>query len=488
MRQILRKILISVLLSFSAMSCVSGFAKAEKTGTSPDFSIINPADENIISYSRYRSEYSGVNRPDSEIKINAGDFVSDKFPVENINGRNAVVWKDSADNEITCIAEIPETGIYCLEISYFSFESGNGNIELSMSIDGEIPYNTASRLSLGRVWVNENDIYTDSRRNQIRPAQVQQEMWQKCFFGDSDGMTSEPLFFYLEKGTHEITFTSGRADFAIEYMIFRNPPEIPSYSDYRSEISSEDNASGIIRIEAESAVRKSDPVLAPASDNSSYLTSPSDPVKIVYNTLGGENWKKPLQWVSWEVTPEKSGFYRIGVKARQNQKRGFYSGRRIYIDGKIPCRELEYINFPYDTGWNLVVPQTENGDDIYIYLDSGRTHTITMECVTGETGKFISRLDDTVSELDDYYRRIVMITGTSPDKYTDYYIQEKIPELIEVFGNISGELRDIQNGIESLSGVSGSEASVLENTAVILEKCIKKPLKIPDYLSQIKDS
>lgn len=488
MGKIFRKIAAAVLSCTAALSCVSGFAGAEKTGTAPDFSIVDPADEDIISYSRYRSEYSGSKRPDSEIRINADDFISEGFPVENIDGRNALVWEDSGDSTITCRTEIPETGIYCLEISYFSFESGSGSIELSMSIDGGIPYDTASRLSLSRVWANEDDMRTDSRGNQIRPAQIQQEMWQKCFFGDSDGMTAEPLFFYLEKGTHEISFTAVRAEFAIEYMTFRNPPEIPSYSEYRAQIQAEDNASGVIRIEAENAVYKSDPSIALAADNSSYMTSPSDPVKIVYNTLGGGNWKKALQWASWEITPENSGWYRIGIKARQNQMRGFCSGRRIYIDGEIPCRELEQVNFFYDTDWNLVVPQTESGEDVYIYLEAGRTHTIAMECVIGETGEFLSRLSDTVSEINRYYRRIVMITGASPDRYTDYYVQEKIPELLDEFSRISAELREIQNGIESLSGTSGSEAAVLENMAVILEKCTKKPRKIPDYLSQIKDS
>ena len=110
-----------------------------------------------------------------------------------------------------------------------------------------------------------------------------------------------------------------------------------------------------------------------------------------------------------------------------------------------------------------------------------------MEAVAGEIGDYLRRLESTVKELNGYYRRVLMITGPSPDKYTDYYVHEKIPELTESFGSISAELKDIQIGIESLSGSRGTEASVLENMAVILDKCTEKPLKIPSYLSQIKD-
>ena len=81
-----------------------------------------------------------------------------------------------------------------------------------------------------------------------------------------------------------------------------------------------------------------------------------------------------------------------------------------------------------------------------------------------------------------------MITGPSPDQYTDYYVHEKIPELVSEFERISGELKQIQSDIEDLSGSSGSEASALENMTVILDKCTAKPLKIPSYLSQIKDN
>ena len=111
-----------------------------------------------------------------------------------------------------------------------------------------------------------------------------------------------------------------------------------------------------------------------------------------------------------------------------------------------------------------------------------------MECVPGEIGDSLRKLDDVVADLNTYYRKVLMITGPSPDQYTDYYVHEKIPELVSEFERISGELKQIQSDIEDLSGSSGSEASALENMTVILDKCTAKPLKIPSYLSQIKDN
>lgn len=494
------------------MTCLTGSAASAESSTDNEkfpyisdssyYYSIEPTDTEILSYSDYYDTYVSENRPDTEILIGGaehilaenGEFSTGSCGAEVDIRDNVLIWK-SCGGSLAYEINVPQTGIYCLGISYFPLESNNANIELSMKIDGKTPYDTASRLTLNRVWVNKNDIYTDSRGNQVRPSQIQKGMWQETVIGDVDGLFNEPLFFYLEKGTHEIRFSSERAEFAIEYLKFFNPKESPSYSEYKSSanasVSVENTASRLIRIEGESAEYKSDPTLCPTADNSSYLTSPSDPVKLVYNTLGGGNWKKALQTVTWTLSAEEvgeGGWFRLGIKSRQNQMRGFCSNRRIYIDGEVPCRELEQVRFFYDNDWNIVMPQTSNGEDIYIYLESGTEHTITMECVPGEIGNSLRRLDDAVTDLNTYYRKILMITGPSPDKYTDYYVHEKIPELVDEFSRISEQLKDIQKEIESLSGAVGSEAAILETVAVTLDKCVKKPLKIPSYLSHIRDN
>ncbi len=456
-----------------------------------------------ISYSNYYDLYSGEKHPEKEIIIRGIDCISAEngvFSTGSYGGSgdikdNVFIW-ESDSGKITYKINVPETGIYCLNISYFPIESKSRQIELDMKIDGSNPYDTASRIILNRVWINENDIYTDSRGNQVRPFQIQQGKWLNCTIGDPDGLFSEPLFFYLEQGSHEISFSSECACVAIENFKFYNPEEIRTYEEYKdsvvSEINIEKTDSNIFRIEGESAYYKSDSVLSPTYDNSSYLASPADPVKVVYNTIGGNSsWDKVLQSLEWVIPADdvgEGGWFRIGIKARQNQMRGFYSNRRIYIDDEIVCRELSQVKFFYDNDWNITVPTTEDGNEIYIYLEGGKSHTIKLECIAGEIGEYLRKLDDTVKNLNDYYNKIVMITGVYPDKYTDYYVHEKIPELIGEFERISQELKNIQSGIESLSNSSGSEASILESTAVILDKCIEKPLKIPKYLQQIKDS
>ncbi len=500
-------ILSCLMISGGCIGALPAYAEgstdsAAQSDLSSDYYNIEILDVEQLTYSDYFDMYSGENRPDTEIVVRGvdytsaenGSFATGSYGTDGDMRDDVLIW-DSSDGELSYEINVGETGIYCVNMSYFPMESNNTAIELSMEIDGEVPYDTASRITLNKVWINEKEIYKDSRGNQVRPAQVQSGKWCSSDFGDVDGLFNEPLFFYLEAGEHEITFSSEKANLAIESFRFYTPEELPTYEEYISSVGAsvtkEETASNIIRLEGENAEYKSDSTLYPTSDNSSYLVSPSDPTKVVYNTLGSGNWQKALQTVTWVIKAEdigSDGWYKIGIKSRQSQMRGFYSNRRIYIDDQVVCEEMDQVQFFYDTEWNVVSPKTDNGDYIYVYLTADKDHTIAMEAVPGEIGDSLRKLDSIVTELNTYYRKILMITGPTPDQYTDYYVHEKIPGLVDAFERLSGELKDVQAEIEGLSGTAGSEAAALERMTVILDKCVKKQLKIPDYLSQIKDN
>lgn len=455
------------------------------------------------TYSDYYDTYSGQTRPNAEILLNGADFQSAdcaQYEVGSYTGEedgstrdNALIW-NSADGSFTYTIQVPETGVYSIEATYCPLVSNTSEISFSLAIDGEIPYDTASRLTLNKVYRNREDMKEDSKGNQVRPTQVQTEMWRTCWIGDSDGLFNEPLLFYLEQGTHEITLSSQKAYFALESLRFAQPEEVPTYAEYVSStdatVSPEETPETLVRIEGENAVYKSDSVLYPTYDNSTSAVSPSDPKHMVYNTIGSGNWKKALQTITWQVdagTLSGDGWYKLGIKARQEEMRGFYSNRRIYIDGQVLCQEMDQVKFYYNTDFQMTNVQDSDGEDVYVYLTAGEDHTITMEAIPGEIGDSMRQLDAIVLDLNTYYRKIVMITGPEPDKYTDYYVHEKIPELVDEFSRMSAELKEIQGHIEELANSKGSEAASLEQMTVILDKCVADPLKIPNYLSQIKD-
>ncbi len=456
--------------------------------------------EQQMSYSDYYEQHAAQPRPNSVIWAYGSSFTEtdcEQYSIGAYTGQedgssrtDALIW-DSANGSFTYEIEVPETGIYCVEASYCPIASNTSNIEFSLAIDGEVPYDAASRIILNKVYRNEKPIEKDSSGDEVRPAQIQVEMWQTTDLRDSDGLFNEPIVFYLEKGRHTVTIDANKAFLALEYLKFYNPESYATYDAYKSsvdaKVSTEDTPSATVRIEGESAVYKSDSVLYPTYDNSNCGVSPADPRHMIYNTIGKGNWDKAQQTITWETTVPNDGWYKLGIKARQEEMRGFFSNRRIYIDGKVLCADMDQVRFYYDTDFRVTPVQTVDGEDLYIYLTAGEKHTITMEAVPGAIGAYMQELDDIVLDLNTYYRKIVMITGPEPDVYTDYYVHEKIPEIVDTFDRIAKELRSVQGEIESLANSKGSEAASLESMAIVLENCVDDPLKIPSYLSQIKD-
>jgi ABC-type glycerol-3-phosphate transport system substrate-binding protein len=251
----------------------------------------------------------------------------------------------------------------------------------------------------------------------------------------------------------------------------------------------------MITLEGELADEKSDRTLFPTSDMHSYVTScvnGASPTKTRYNTIGKESWTQSTQSATWNFTVAQDGWYKIGIRAKQDQMRGMYSNRRLYIDGEVPCAQADQIKFYYDSSWSVTVPSVSDSaegdeDPLYFYLEAG-DHTITLEAVPGEIGEIMGELDDITYEINNYYRKIRQITGPDPDEYNNYMIDKTIPEIIPDFTEYSAKLRELKNEIESLSNQGGSEAVTLEKMAISLDECIEKPDRIPEMMSTIKDN
>lgn len=457
--------------------------------------IDSTSSSDIISYTEYRKKYADADRPDiaddegyiyggkqTKFESSNGAEVSKK----SVDGKEALEWSNQ-EGTVSFPINVSKTGVYNIKVIYEILAGGATTAEFDLQIDGKTPYDTASRVTLDKRWVSETEIQQDYNGNDIRPGQIEQVCWQEKYLADVDGLYSDPLWFYIEKGKHTITLTSTKAKFAINSIKlyqYKAPEAYAVPSD--SELSQNKDAD-VIKLEGEEAAYKTDRVLYPTSDTDSYLTSPSDPNKTRYNTIGSATWTQATQAITWKLNVETSGYYKLGIRARQDQMRGFYSNRRILIDGVVPNKESDQVKFYYDTDWVVTTPEDADGNTIYYYLEAGE-HELTMEAVPGEIGEVMSDLDDVVYDITSYYRRIRQITGPSPDEYNNYMIDVAIPSVIPDFKDLAKTLRDKKAYIEDLTGTSGTEAITLEKMALVLDQCIERPDNIPSLLSQIKEN
>lgn len=471
-------------------------ATADDSATGDGSSAATTGTDSIrqTSYTNYVKKYADAARPDQTVEVLGKDYdpasVTDaQITVTTVDGENDVMQWANQEGSVSWTVNIPETGVYNIKMIYEALESNTNDVEFSLLIDGESPYATASRITLNKRWINESEIKQDSRQNDIRPGQISTPCWQETPLEDIDGLFNEPLEFYIEAGEHTITFESEKAEFAVKSFTFYQY-EAPAAYTAPSDSDLTQAQGQKITLEGETAAYKSSRTLYPTSDKSSYLTSSangSSPTKTRYNTIGSGSWTQSTQTVTWEFNVDKAGYYKIGIRGRQDQMRGMYSNRRLYVNGEVPCLEANQIKFYYDTDWSITTPKSENGDDLYFYLQAG-TNTISLEAVPGEIGEIMGDLDELVYNINSYYRQIRQITGPDPDEYNNYMIDTAIPSIIPDFKEYAQTLRDKKAEIEKLSGSGGTEAETLEKMAIVLDKCVKKPDLIPEMMSQIKDN
>ncbi|MDR0222770.1 MAG: extracellular solute-binding protein [Oscillospiraceae bacterium] len=460
-------------------------------------------------YQYYYEKHKGEPRPSEEIYIEAVDYDellpdSDFGEYPQVARRNhmsvndCLLWENDL-GRVNYVFDVKTSGIYNMEFYYHPISGGSISIDVGLLIDGEYPFSAAKNIELDRLWKNDGSISKDKNDNEILPLQVEFDTWMVYPVKDKEGLFNEPYFFYFEKGRHTLTVEGIKVKTVFKSITFKNYPELTPYSEVKpteeqinstpelNPIVPNEIGSSTILLEGQTPLYKSSSELVPTYDRATYLVSPSHPVKMRYNTMGSNGtWAKAGQSATWEFTVQNDGYYRFSARVKQNMMRGFYSNRRVLIDGEVPVAEFNCQQFKYSPRWyrqNLV---DENGDDIYIFLKSG-THRITLEAVPGEIGETMQRLEEIVYTLNYYYRRILMITGPNPDEFNPYYVDKQIPELLPTFEDIIAQLYAEKARVERYSS-TGSEASTLETMAVILKRCVNKPDQIPMMRRTLKDN
>lgn len=430
-------------------------------------------------YKAYLSAHAGDARPQAEKTVQAADF--DAPTLQDEDGRTGAVL-DGDTRSVSLTFMVPEAGVYNLALDYYGLTGKGKDIVFGLLIDGKAPFAEAETVSLSRTFEDAGEIEQDTQGNDLRPSQQEVFGWNSRRLMNTDGYFDDPYGFYFTAGEHTVTFTYFQESMLIGAVTLAPVQTPESYAEYSD--GAEDAPAYIRVVEAEDSYRKSSSMLYPTYDRSSAATSPSHYSKIRYNTIGQSNWALQGQWISWEIEVPADGWYTLSFKVRQNVQQGINSYRTLYIDGEMPFAEVKNIAFPYRLGWYM---QTlGDGETPYrFYLTEGR-HELTLEVCAGPMGEVLKDLNDAVLSLNGIYRSIIMITGTTPDRYRTFYLMDDIPGLEEELTAAKALLDSLYDRIIEITGTGGSQASTIREMSVMLSDFLDKPLDIPTRISQFK--
>lgn len=463
------------VLRWSRSGSIRSYLEAHQNEERPLTEITFPA----VTYDRYA--------PEADLK-----------KVTEFQGKRDVLLWQGEGSWVEWQFSVPRGGLYYLSLDYFPLPAKGMEIELAVYLDGQLPYDDLGTVRLPRVWKDAGEIQRDDLGNDLRPGQIEEPVWSQRILTDTQGFYNKKLPLFVSAGPHRIRLELRREALALSRIGLSNPPEPPDYATYLTSVQAppapgqhtraSSSSSLLIKIQAERPFRKSDSTLSATYDRSSAATEPMDPAKIRLNTIGGSwSWKLPGQWIEWKVVIPEDGWYYFFAKGRQNFQRGMAATRIVSIDGVVPYKELENLEFPYSLKWQMVYPRDEKGEPCLIYLTKGE-HTVRMEASLGRLSPILTAVDDLTYEVNTLRRRFIMIMGAEPDLYRDYQLEKEIPGLLDVLQDLSRRFTEQADEFERITGQRGSEAATLRRIASQLAEFAKHPEYIPHRQGSFRDN
>ncbi len=508
---------LSVLMAVTCLVAPLSASAASASGSngSTDLNsktkkIVDSYDQNSESnsYYDYYNHFSSKKSYSGFIDVKATKYAKIEHAKTGTYDKKKAVILDDGNKWVEYKVTVPESAKYGISIDYYQLPYKEKDIELTVYVDGKLPYTEAQQISVPRIWEDSIDkkkvpeggyfecANKDGLADDTRPSQKEKQIWTTRDLINVQGLYTEPYQFYLTKGTHTLRFKLEREALAISDIHVGNEKAAISYSDYIAQYSDADyvknegnNDLSIIR-QAEQTFSKNNIIIYPTYDKSGASTQPNDPAYTKLNTIGQSNWSTNGDEIVWSVNAQKAGLYRLVMRARQNFNAGLYSYRTLKINGKVPFAEANEIRFKYQQGWYmLTLGNGETGDkqqDYYVYLNEGE-NKFSLACTTGEMSQVLRNIQQSVLDLNEIYRQIIAVTSADPDSYRDYTLDQQIPTLTDDLKAAYDFLNDTAKIVKGITGTDGSQAASVNYVTGIIKDFYEDPYIIPQRLTTFKN-
>lgn len=389
---------------------------------------------------------------------------------------------------LTWLVPVAAPGRYTISITYDFAGDDTDSTEAAewiLRLGGGKESAEAS-IRLDRPWKDVFRSDTDIQGNDFRPQSIQLDSPLTQTVAGEGGIL--PLTVELTAGNHILELEAVTGSPWIHEVIFRPEEPLLPYEEQLAAwkaAGARDAARDGGRLEAEQASVKSDQTILPVNERTSAYTSPYDPNKIIYNTIGGSSWGQEGQWLEWTIEVPEDGLYALALRYRQNQKNNEISYRALTIDGRLPFQEAACLGFAFDSEFCL---STLGGQEPYRFYLTAGTHRIRLEATLGEYAAVIEQAGDLINELNRVYREVVMVTGPTPDTLRDYRFPVMIPDTLEDMKALSGQLKELEKTVAALSDGGGEGAAALKRVYFQLDRMTEDPNSIAKRLNDYKST
>ena len=374
---------------------------------------------------------------------------------------------------------VPEDGQYEIWFAYFTETQSALPSEMTVSIDGAIPFYELRRVKWKSLWQDDGVFPLDRYGNEIAVTPTAQHVLQTAGMTDSAGWTDRPFLVELTAGEHTLTLDMQEGAMTLESISLRAPEDAPAYAGQPAA------GDALIVIEGEKIDSRNKSSIRAAGEFDPQLT-PYETEHRKMNFLDGASFDAAGDEVTWRFTAEKEGWYQLGFTYRQGVKADFPVFADVLIDGALPSLEARRVPFDYATSFATSFVTTASGDPQTFFLTTGE-HTLSLRLNGAPLLPVYGVINRVLGEINGLSLEVIRLTGgVTTDRYRDYELLTYIPNLVEVLTGWADELDATveQMKVYSATG-SGSAFSNLTLAADQLRRLALKPEDLPRRLTEL---
>lgn len=423
---------------------------------------------------------------DFALAVRPSDFLSASLAAETMGYAHEAAEWDSSD-EIVLQVAVPEEGLYRFFLDYYPLDADFQDYELSVTVNGELPYAEAEQIILYKYWNAGTAFSTDRYGNDFYSSQSVVAEWRNQAFWDPMGFYADPLSFHLEAGANTIVLTRKKGSFLVGDFTVTGLSESLSYADYLGEGTL--LASPVLQtVEAETPLEKSSSSVQAGVCRDLGVT-PFEVSILKLNILSGSSWSEERDTVTYSVSVPESGWYELTFKVRQSEVNNAAVFRTLRINGTVPFAEAVSLKIPYSTRWQDYTPSDAEGNPYLFYLDAGEnTLSLSVDLsVYLETYETVQTILTTVNQLS---LDITKLTGDQIDENRDWNITDYLPTIesdLLVMADALAAEADYLAGLYGADRASEAESD-LKLCVRHLEYLAEKPDEIPKNIELLATS
>jgi ABC-type glycerol-3-phosphate transport system substrate-binding protein len=424
--------------------------------------------EDVVDETGYldvKDEYLSLANEEETLAVKATDAL---VSLENRDGEKIDLNKGEsggiqipAGTKAVFKIQAPEKATWHINLLYRITSKNIVDLKVNVDINDAKQFYEAYDIALPAAWrTQDQSLKIDQYNNQVYSSselldkEIEHTLNHDMFY------LSTPLLFAFEKGENTLSLENNEISYELIEIRLQPKETIDTYKSYQEnnlEDSKETPKLADVEpliLEGEGFTEKNR-VHIRGERSKDYNYHPYDPKSSLINVLAPTMWQNPGDAVSYAFEVPEDGYYRIGFRVQQDQKRDMPVYKNILIDGRIPFDALESYAFPF-TGSAV---QTEflnaDGEEFLFYLSQGKHEIQLISTASNYFGAY-EVLSQVIRQMNQLTLDIRTITGNRIDENRQWNIEQYIPDIREQLQELIDSLNLVYQDLSHLSGQENS--------------------------------